>query len=524
MSLFESLPRDEVSLITTYIDDFGLDGDSPYPSQERASTEHVLREWNRQKGKLYSLLGNNFIISKQIEYQQPNYELMGLMEDVRRKHWDFLHKLKRLFAVVNWSDPERAYRDVIDDLIAADSLIENKVHEITCRHLINSNYSGLPLADGKILAIQPGAKIIKILGKLAQSYNIEGFEAFRLDHSLALNRKKLTGKLCLSIHPLDYMTMSDNNSGWSSCMSWTESGGYRLGTVEMMNSPNVIVAYLASDDNYRFYDGEWNNKKWRCLYVVEDCLAASVKGYPYQCDELNKIVLQWIGELANSNWDNADFHFGEEDIMEFKPSQELVTPWGGIQLRFTTDRMYNDFGSTKHLCILSPQICEHKNSNNVVFVHYSGEATCMWCGGYAEFSDEAIVVCNNCVQRYHCECCEETIYGESYEVDGALLCYSCYENCTEECEITNEIHLEHNMINLYLCSQRLSQGLSIHDMSLGCLRVVDEVWDNEQWAWSTYFDSEPIAYRRTWGTDYYVTPDMLTAQGAEKFDYFPEAE
>ena len=42
--------------------------------------------------------------------------------------------------------------------------------------------------------------------------------------------------------------MSDNNSGWESCMSWRNNGCYRRGTVEMMNSPYVIVAYLMLEE------------------------------------------------------------------------------------------------------------------------------------------------------------------------------------------------------------------------------------------------------------------------------------
>lgn len=520
MSLFEQLPHEDVDLITSYITDYGLEGDSPWPKQARASTKHVLREWDAQKGRLYSLLGGNFIISKEIEYKQPDSELNSLMHDVRRKHWEFLGNLRNIFNHwESWEDPRRTYSAAINDLTNANTLIHNEVDESLVNYLKDYKCDGIKLADGKTLAIQKGAKVIKILGKIAQSYGIEGFEAFRIDHSMALNRKKLTGKLCLSIHPLDFMTMSDNNSGWSSCMSWGEAGGYRLGTVEMMNSPNVIVAYLASDDNYRFYEGEWNSKKWRCLYVVEDYLIASVKGYPYQCDELNKIVLQWIGELANHNWNDVDFHLAEDDIIEFEPGYEFVGPCDNVTLNFETDKMYNDFGSTKHFCLMNSHTGEYKDTHNRIRINYSGAATCMWCGDYGEFTDEATVVCSNCIERYYCEACDEVIYGEPYEVDGMILCSCCYENCTEECEITNEIHLDNNMIDLYLCPCEVSTQQDIRRSALNQLRVEYEVWINYPRIWSEYFDDEPHELSSLWNTDYYVTPDMLTTKGAELFDY-----
>ena len=76
---------------------------------------------------------------------------------------------------------------------------------------------------------------MRVLSKIATAYNLPGFEDFRIAQSLVTNQANLKGYITLSIHPLDYMTMSDNNCGWDSCMSWQEEGCYRQGTVEMMN-------------------------------------------------------------------------------------------------------------------------------------------------------------------------------------------------------------------------------------------------------------------------------------------------
>ena len=91
------------------------------------------------------------------------------------------------------------------------------------------------------------------------------FEQMRIKHSQILNKKRLKGTLCLSIHPLDYITISDNNCDWDSCMTWTGDdcpGEYRLGTLEMMNSPSVVVAYLDSKEPYHPLDDgrAWSNK------------------------------------------------------------------------------------------------------------------------------------------------------------------------------------------------------------------------------------------------------------------------
>ena len=61
-------------------------------------------------------------------------------------------------------------------------------------------------------------------------------------------------------------------------MSWFEKGEYRQGTVEMMNSECVVVAYLESTTNMTIRDGEWNSKRWRELFVVDENVLANGAG------------------------------------------------------------------------------------------------------------------------------------------------------------------------------------------------------------------------------------------------------
>ena len=131
----------------------------------------------------------------------------------------------------------------------------------------------------------------------------EEYEAFRIWHSMLFNSAKMTGNLCLSIHPLDYITMSENDEGWSSCMNWHDEGCYRRGTIEMMNSKYVLVAYVKSENNeiYMGNDNHWNSKKWRSLFYLDKDIITSIKGYPYQHPALVKVIIEKLEELAEAN-------------------------------------------------------------------------------------------------------------------------------------------------------------------------------------------------------------------------------
>jgi hypothetical protein len=300
--------------------------------------------------------------------------------------------------------------------------------------------------DGHKIVINNGCKASKILGKLAAEFNIEGYEKFRIAHSQCLNQKQLFGELCISIHPLDYMTMSDNNCGWSSCMSWQDRGDYRQGTVEMMNSPCVVVAYLKSHENMHIGMHEWNNKKWRQLFIVTPHIITGIREYPYVSPELNGIVLQWLRELAQTNGAWGPY---EDTTVQVKNNTlfPVASLDREIRLDFYTKFMYNDFYST-HLAYLSPSIPSDYS------LCFSGVSECMECG--ADMSDEsdqctALLVCDDCEQVYWCEECGERVsLSDTVFVDGNRVCSYCYENYYATCELCEETHHTGNIFNVYI--------------------------------------------------------------------------
>ena len=175
-------------------------------------------------------------------------------------------------------------------------------------------------------------------------------------HSRILNQKYMDGELCLSIHPLDYMTMSDNDNNWDSCMKWNGVGDYRCGTVECMNAPNVLIAYLHNPDHpmnpFTFKDWKWNSKKWRELFIVNEEVISEVKGYCFQDESLTNTILMWIKELAEKNlgwtYDNDEINI-----------QETI-PWendADMCFRFYPGKyMYNDIGTLeKHRARINRQ-------------------------------------------------------------------------------------------------------------------------------------------------------------------------
>ena len=294
MEPLEALSEEDYSNIKKYIEYYATN--STYgPSQVSVQISHLLRFWNKNKQFLFELFNNELILQKDINIQYPETFLIEEMEDLLDQQDDkFIGEMSnfinKLAVKENYTYYSNLYR-----LIEPKTLISN----IYPGDTVEIPYT---LNDGtlKYLTVQSGCKIMKILSKIANIFDLNGFEEFRLKHSMVLNRKKFKGTVCLSIHPLDYMTMSDNDCDWDSCMSWREDGDYRLGTVEMMNSPYIVVAYLKSKTDMDLFENgttQWNNKRWRQLFMVSDKMIFGIKGYPYNNDILTDVILDWLLDL-----------------------------------------------------------------------------------------------------------------------------------------------------------------------------------------------------------------------------------
>ena len=434
MSLLEVISDFDKSSIEATIDAFGY-SKCDIVNGKRASIDKVLTPWANAKENLYKLFGENLILEKEYKYEANQEEITSKIREI---YWSntFLREYRNKVL----SCP--SCPGIFYTLISESTLVRNCIDISFIEGVVK-----VDLPDGTILSIHNGSKPMKSLAKIAKAYNLAGFEEFRILHSQALNNKMLKGKLCLSIHPLDFITMSDNNCGWDSCMSWEHEGDYRQGTVEMMNSPCVVIAYLSSATPMHLCDGsEWSNKKWRSLFVVDKDFICNVKNYPYEQTTLTNEILNWLGDLANKNW-NCQFENEIYDSCDEYKDHTCCINKKNITIRFTSDYMYNDFCTCDHYFKLN------KDFSDVTLNYvYSGAYECMYCGNTCPSLDSArdLVGCC-CLEKCYCHHCGDHIYGEAmYDSQGNCYCESCYEGYCVEDAFTDDIYDKTEMCKIYL--------------------------------------------------------------------------
>lgn len=491
MNLFELLPDEDIYQMREYMNEFG-GGALP-----KENMDYFLRFWKDEKSSFYKAFGKEFIIRKEVSFTKTNNALAREMENM-------------LFADCF----RNHFRATIEDLAVEfkdNWLLILKTFVTDWNMLANNIYTGEPVTipaeatvNGRALQVNRNCKMVKMLGKIAAALGIydDGYEKFRQLHSQVLNQKVVHGNLCLSIHPMDFITLSDNNCNWSSCMSWKdEAGEYRLGTIEMMNSPYVIVAYLESSEPMKYHIGEeefiWNNKRWRQLYVVTKEFIIGNRQYPFVNKELECLTLNWVKEIATSM-----YGFYCDDVLEIENNRTNFYGERSVYFELTMNYMYNDIYGKRSI-ILSPRLFDTIGGLRGNYrLNLSGPAVCVKCGNTIGYDtvDPMNVQCTSCIGYFYCNHCGEWSYGEEYIVDGRSCCEWCYYNDIESCDCCDERSEEMNHVYIQIFDQ--DEEDPSFDNWAYCVNLCDFCYSN------------PKSYERHYGKMYDVVDGFGIARKA----------
>ena len=465
MTPYEALTAQDKEYITEYIEKWGGINS---PIKLKAPLDYILREWNKSKQTLFNIFGEKLMLEKEIQVEDGDNKKIREINNYLislNPGTNFINSVRKLFEF-NSTYFENTYATY--NLTRANQLFTNRVaKEFSYRN-----------KDGKVIKVPEGAKVMRVLQKIAKEFDLPDFEIFRNHISRITEIRKSKIKFTLSIHPLDYMTMSDNANGWESCMNWTQGpGSYRAGTIEMMNSPMVVVAYITTKPYYPANTSiEWTSKSWRELIIVHPNTICSVKSYPYYNIAFDKALVNWLADLVE---EKTEWRYNRKKPQENLESCSYIGAWQDKEdkdnhflLDFATNEMYNDFGNTDNYGIFS--INPPDNKYHTSTINYSGLMTCMCCSESNYYSDDTeAVVCEDCDPPSYCYCCGERVNTNNMiEVDGEWVCEDCYNDlhrcmCCEDAHFDEDFttvfvgHIENQTINVdydehYICSECLA--------------------------------------------------------------------
>ena len=324
-----------------------------------------------------------------------------------------------------------------------DSFYDNKV--------LNSKYKEIPI----------GMKLLKSFKHFEK--NEETLHRIQDLASSLIQGNKIKGKLCFSVHPLDFLSSSCNNYNWRSCHSL--DGDYRAGNLSYMVDKTTFMIYLKGDDNKIIplfpKSVPWNSKKWRVLvYASEnDYLMFAGRQYPFNSSYGLQTALDIYNNLVYADtratyceWKDFYYNsFGTKklDYRYFEYDGELVPIEKCIQNAMCSthfnDVLISSCYEFPNYTILNPGSWWHSVGGlleNPIIV--GGAVECLHCGKETIEMPETMR-CSDCELRYGyeenesfvtCECCGTRIwFDDSYTVNDYYdVCSNCFQKEAFVCE------------------------------------------------------------------------------------------
>lgn len=279
---------------------------SQHINLEDLQTDQLFSQWATNKEKFYKAFGNKLI------YELSEPVSFALSENFKDKTFDNF-----LDFIFKYDTSPSLNHFLIDN---KEAFFDNKVA------FIKEEYPK---------EINIGMKISKAFKFFVSKRDLKYIQE---EYSRILQVKSITGTLCLSIHPLDYITVSENNDNWRSCHAL--NGEYRAGNLNYMADKTTVIAYLKHKEDSvleRLGSLEWNSKKWRCLlfFSEHNNMIAMGKHYPFFLPNIIPF-LDMVLEKAkidetrsfiyNGYWQRAIDHIQTEVISEKGEVEEKNFP------------------------------------------------------------------------------------------------------------------------------------------------------------------------------------------------------
>ena len=354
---------------------------------------------------------------------------------------------------------------------------------------IDENLDGF--FENKVVKTVPNSEIPQGMKLLkAFKYFEPNKAALRSIQDLASNiiqENKIKGTLCFSVHPLDFLSSSENTYNWRSCHAL--DGEYRAGNLSYMIDNCTFMVYLKGADNQKLYGFgpvEWNSKKWRMLIhaAEDDSIMFAGRQYPFSSKSGIDTVLNiynnlmiagkrtnpWISSWYKYAGWRADYvdSYVPYDATDMENAVSLATRYIVYDNQLVDIRRvvregsnclnYNDI--LKSTCYKYPYYAiydpysyhsvDHLLMNPIVV---GEEVPCLHCGEELIRNPETMR-CDDCELEYgteendvysSCDCCGARIYVDDAICvgdDGDLICDSCFHAHAFVCDYCGNVYYE----------------------------------------------------------------------------------
>lgn len=284
--------------------------------------------------------------------------------------------------------------------------------------------------------------------------------------SMIIQEDKISGTLCLSVHPLDYLSVSENTYHWRSCHAL--DGDYRSGNLQYMVDKSTIVCYLRGAQGQKLpnfpKEVPWNSKKWRMLLFLSDNQQAMFAGrqYPF----FSPIAMDCVQEAFLTSMDRRIRNWTPwyNDYLRTFPREEgsfendsrlahkyismggEIIPIRSLIIEPPATLFFNDLLESS--CYIPYYSWNRFGCGEYTF-HIGDEAPCPCCNGRKVLSYSEDMRCDLCFDEIdsdtpdytYCDCCDRRVLSEDaiyVSGPGFFVCQDCYKEYVGVCNKCGE--------------------------------------------------------------------------------------
>lgn len=333
--------------------------------------------------------------------------------------------------------------------------------------------------DGKV--VKKGTKLVRAFKHFVYSEDSKSLTDIQNEASRIIQEDKIEGTLCLSVHPLDFLSVSENTYNWRSCHSL--DGEYRAGNLSYMKDSCTFICYLKGADDVVLPgfgpDVRWNSKKWRVLLYLSQDQAMIMAGRQYPFSSANGLdtvlhkVLHTAG-ICYGSW--TDWNDDYVDSMELKGAKTLrfgdkyipirygLKPLRSVVKNAYSSLQFNDLlesscytpvYSFKHFDNGFGSCCPATMEGSTTFV-IGDMVDCLQCGHDFILKGTNSMMCADCELQYgdgnndlitYCDCCGRRVFiDDTYNTNDGTICPQCIDRYYRACDCCGDYVREDEMI------------------------------------------------------------------------------
>ena len=316
------------------------------------------RLWSRNKSHLYELFGNQLIISRPVD--------------------DITHSHQQLVILFGQEVYKHNHNYIVAKVVFQGFAAKEITHNRLCKNID---------VYGKIFLA--GTKVSKILQEVVPE---DHRDAFNVQYSMFRQKLRAAGRLCISIDPRDFLTMSVNNAGWSTCQHI--SGERGTATFSLMQDTVTAVIYVAKEKTEVLKDLkglEWNSKTWRQLVhiCVQTGRIVLSEHYPFQASHYTNLALEMLGQQF--------CQYTQRDTITLVPYNESIMDMINVEETYVHNDLAYKYG---HMVYCAEMKSTWWTSGTTIHVG-SHKIYCVKCGEEAvdmeEFCDRRTILCDDCI-------------------------------------------------------------------------------------------------------------------------------